>query len=809
VSQFATLFAAGFAELVCVIPPNAAMSAASKIPPDQRGKAPGRPNQGGQWGGYDWVAYEPTARDCATWDRARGNVGLKAERYPAVDLDVTDPALATALTELTLARLGPAPLRIGRAPKALLIYRTDAPFGRRRLRFTAPDGVEHLVEVLGRGQQYVVAGIHPATGQPYATEPALSAPADLTPITVESVDAFLAAAAELLTGLGCTVATSHSEGATPEQRAAIDQDALRAPSLSQLAGLVARIPNTEALFPGRDHYVSMGYAIKAAGAEDPGAAFDVFHEWASRWDGATDEAIVVDWDKMKPPFSIGWDYLLQIAAKTGQAQAAAQEEFEADDEPPAQAPQSAQEAPAAPEPVAMVLPWSDVAVANACVRAFGPEVRYVKHVGWLSWEGTRWAHDDAGHIQNRIARVAAAVGARALREIEKPALAERLALQLQSAKTINAVKTLLLRPALCIHVDDLDAAPMLLNTPAGVIHLASGTLTPHDPALMMSRMTAVAPDPAPPKRWLQFLQEATAGDAELVGYLQRLAGYALTGCTSESSVAFLYGGGGNGKSVFLNVLTAILGDYATVAPMQLFVSGNSETHPTGLAGLAGARLVTASETQEGRKWDEAQIKSITGGDPIKARFMRQDFFTYTPRFTLLFSGNHAPQLGTVDAAISRRVHIVPFTQRPKVVDTELADKLRAEYPSILHWALEGAKAWAKSGLQPPLAVVGATGEYLAEEDSLGRFLRERCVIGENEHVLTQPLFEEWIHWCRDCGEKAGAQWSTKRLAQQLRQRGFSAYRCSTTGLRGLSGLTLLVQDSTRERAVMDFAGAGA
>lgn len=802
---FSSLFASGFTQLVCVIPPGAPLSPNSKIPADQRGKAPGRPNQAGQWGGYDWVTHAVTPRDCATWDRARGNIGLQAEHYPGVDIDVTDVELSRAIASIALETLGPAPFRVGRQPKSLLVYRTAAPFGRRRLRFTAPDGAEHLIEVLGRGQQYVVEGVHPATNLPYVTKPELSTPDALTAITLEGVDAFLTAAADALEARGCTVFRTSSEGATPEQRALIDQHALRAPSLKALAELMAVVPNTEDLFPGRDQYVAVGYAIKAAGDEDPAEAYDVFHEWAMRWEGATDDAVLVDWEKMKPPYSIGWEYLQQLAAKAGQGTAVAQQEFEASEAPPPEPPQTSQE-PAKDPPQGMVLPWSDVAVSNACVRAFGPEIRYVKHVGWVSWEGTRWAHDDAGHIQNRIAKVAAAVGARALREVEKPAMAERLALNLQSARTIAAVKTLLLRPSLCLEVDALDADPMLLNTPSGVIHLDTGAVSAHDPGLMMSRITAVAPSDETPFRWLRFLDEATGGDTELVSYLQRLAGYALTGHTSESSVAFLHGGGGNGKSVFLNALTALMGDYATIAPMKLFVASNDDSHPTGLAGLAGARLVTASETQEGRKWDEQQIKSITGGDPIKARFMRQDFFTYTPRFTLLFSGNHAPQLGTVDAAISRRVHIVPFTQVPKTVDPELPAKLRAEYPAILAWAIEGARAWSLTGLRAPAAVLGATREYLSDEDALGRFMRERCVIGETLHVLTQPLYDEWLHWCRDVGEKAGLNWSTKRLAQQLRLRGFGSHRCTTTGLRGLSGLTLLVEDSARESAVRDFAG---
>lgn len=805
--SFTSLYNAGFTQLVCVIPPGAPMSPASKIPGDQRGKAPGRPNQAGQWGGYDWIAYEPTPRDCAVWDRARGNVGLQAASYPAVDIDVTDARLAELLTQETLRVLGPAPLRIGRAPKALLIYRTAEPFGRRRLRFKAPDGVEHLIEVLGRGQQYVVAGVHPATSQPYQTSPELTEPAALTEITAEAADALLDALALVLDAVGCEVYRTHSEGLPPEDRAKIDQSGLHAPSLEALAELMAGLPNTEAFFPGRDQYVAVGYGVKAAGGADPERAFEIFHEWASRWEGAVDEDIRVDWDKMKPPFSVGWDFLLAEAARCGQAEVAAAAEFGDVAEP-------APLAPAAPEPSqkdkepAQVMPFSDVALANACARTFGAEVRYAHGQGWISWEGTRWMRDNSGFMEGRISKVAGAMSARALREIDKPDKAERIALRLCSANTIAGVKRLLLRPSLCVEADALDADPMLLNTPAGVIDLNTGAYTEHTPGMLLTRSTGVAPaeTSAGAARWREFLREATGGNDDLETYLQRLAGYALTGHTREHMVAFLFGDGGNGKSVFLNVLTAIMGEYAETAPMDVFVASSYDRHPTDLAGLAGARLVTASETQEGRRWDEAKIKLMTGGDRITARFMRQDFFRYTPRFTLLFAGNHAPQLGTVDAAIARRMHMIPFTRKPARPDAELPEKLREEYPAILRWAIEGAGIWAKVGLLVPDTITSATRDYLVSEDALGRFLTERCTEGEAMFVLTQQIYDEWLNWCRDAGEKAGAGWSMKRLSQQMQARGFMPKRDTTTGLRGFAGVTIINDDVRRDRAVNDFAG---
>ena len=161
--------------------------------------------------------------------------------------------------------------------------------------------------------------------------------------------------------------------------------------------------------------------------------------------------------------------------------------------------------------------------------------------------------------------------------------------------------------------------------------------------------------------WLQFLAEITGGDQNLQDFLQRMFGYALTGVTTEHALFFLYGTGGNGKSVFINTISGILAEYHKPAPIETFTASQSERHPTDLAGLRGARCVTAVETEEGRRWAESKIKALTGGDRISARFMRQDFFEYVPQFKLIIAGNHKPGLSSVDEAIRRRFNLIPFT----------------------------------------------------------------------------------------------------------------------------------------------------
>ena len=209
-------------------------------------------------------------------------------------------------------------------------------------------------------------------------------------------------------------------------------------------------------------------------------------------------------------------------------------------------------------------------------------------------------------------------------------------------------------------IDQWDADLWLLNTPAGVVDLHTGAMLPERREDYMTKTTAVAPG-GECRLWLSFLSRITGGNEELLRFMQRMCGYALTGVTSEHALFFLYGTGANGKSVFLNTISGIMGDYARVASVEAFIASTSQHHPTDLAGLQGARLVTAVETEENRHWAESKLKALTGGDRIAARFMRQDFFEYVPQFKLIIAGNHKPGLRSVDEAMRRRFNLLPFT----------------------------------------------------------------------------------------------------------------------------------------------------
>ena len=420
-------------------------------------------------------------------------------------------------------------------------------------------------------------------------------------------------------------------------------------------------------------------------------------------------------------------------------------------------------------------------LAMAFTRRYGEDWRYCAQWSkWLVWTGQRWNEDQVlyiHHLTRGVCRVAS-----------NKADSSRLKSKLASASTISAVERMVrAEPTHAATVDEWDADIWLLNTPGGVVDLRTGKLQPHKRLDRMTKITTATPQGDCPQ-WRKFLDQITDDDPELQAYLQRVAGYCLSGSTQEHALFFLYGTGSNGKSVFVNTLFTILGDYAANAPMETFMETRTERHPTDLAGLRGSRLVTATETEQGRRWNEAKIKEITGGDRVTARFMRQDYFTYSPQFKLVISGNHKPAIKNVDEAMKRRMHLVPFTVTIPAErrDNRLPNKLLTERDGILAWALAGCLTWLREGLRPPESVMKATAEYFEAEDAMGRWLEERTVVHQSAKALTASLFNDWKQWDDANGEFAGSQ---RRFSDLLLTRGFTKWR-NAMGSRGFQGVGL-------------------
>jgi len=431
--------------------------------------------------------------------------------------------------------------------------------------------------------------------------------------------------------------------------------------------------------------------------------------------------------------------------------------------------------------------WAtDDALALSFTSQYAEDWRYCAAWGkWLVWTATHWQADETLLVHHLIRSIC--------REAAVKVDSHRLAAKLLASSTVGGVDRLARSDRRHASTsDEWDADLFALNTPGGVVDLKVGRLRQHDRVDRMTKLATASPRGGCPL-WLAFLQDVTGGDEELQAYLQRMVGYCLTGATIAHALFFLYGTGANGKSVFVNTLATILGDYATSAPMDTFMEARGDRHPTDLAGLRGARFVSSIETEQGRRWNESKVKAITGGDKVSARFMRQDFFEYLPQFKLVIAGNHKPSIRNVDEAMKRRLHLIPFTVTvpPEKRDGQLTDKLLAERDGILAWAVEGCLAWQRDGLKPPACVVSATEEYFDEEDAIGDFLEEEAQRFEQARVAVADVFQRWQEWATRRGEYVG---TSRWLAQQLANRGFPRTRMHA-GVKALAGLSLKPKDT--------------
>jgi putative DNA primase/helicase len=329
-------------------------------------------------------------------------------------------------------------------------------------------------------------------------------------------------------------------------------------------------------------------------------------------------------------------------------------------------------------------------------------------------------------------------------------------------------------PGVPIRPDDLDRDAWLLNCANGTLDLHSGELRPHRRDDLITRCLRAEFMPGVDcPRWRAFLHRIMDGNAELVGFVQRAVGYTLTGSTSERCMFILYGSGKNGKTVYLEGLRLLLGDgYTARTPTQTLMAKRGDTIPNDVARLRGVRLVTASETGDGHRLDEALVKDITGGDKLVARFMRGEWFEFAPTFKIFLSTNYKPRIVGNDDAIWDRLRLVPFLIRIPEEERRPMDEMLAEFeaelPGILNWAVEGCLDWQRHGMGEPPEVRMAIADYRDEMDTLGEFLAECCVLSRDARVSSHDLYDEYKRWATDSGERV---LSHKRFSQWMEHRG--------------------------------------
>ncbi len=440
---------------------------------------------------------------------------------------------------------------------------------------------------------------------------------------------------------------------------------------------------------------------------------------------------------------------------------------------------------------------TDLGNARRLVAAHGAELRYCHPWGkWFAWDGRRWRLDESGEVVRRakatirdLYREAAGLDDAARQALGKHALRSEAGARLRAMVDLAESE-----PGIPVHPDDLDRDPWLLNVRNGTVNLRTGALRPHERGDLVTKLAAVEYDPAADcPAFLAFLDRIMAGNEGLIRFLQRAAGYSLTGDTSERVLMILHGEGRNGKSTFLEVLRSILGDYAIRTPTDTLMAKRENGIPNDVAALRGARFVSASEADEGRRLAEATIKDLTGGDTISARFMRGEFFNFAPEFKLWLGTNHKPGIRGTDQAIWDRIRLVPFTVRipDSEQDKRLREKLLAEASGILTWALEGCLDWQRDGLGEPQEVTEATAGYRAEMDVLGAFLDDRCVCHERAQVSAKALYAAYQAWCDETGEKPLTQQATGR---RLTERGFDSAQLGKSRTRTWLGIGLKTDD---------------
>jgi putative DNA primase/helicase len=400
---------------------------------------------------------------------------------------------------------------------------------------------------------------------------------------------------------------------------------------------------------------------------------------------------------------------------------------------------------------------TDTDNAQRFPRRFGTKAMHTPGRGWLVYNGQRWRSDDLG----QVTELAKETARRIADEAQHLSVDEERAPRRNFAKRSLGKGSLdrmldLAKSLLAVEDTRLDADPWLLNVENGTIDLRTGRRARHDPRDLLTKIAPVrANRQARCPLFKKFLRQITRSDADLGLFIQKAIGYSLTGITSQQVLFFVYGRGNNGKSTLVNLIREMLGDYGLHTPTEtLMVKQYDNNIPADLARLKGVRMVTAVEANANRQLDEAKIKGMTGGEPIAARYLRQNFFQFTPEFKLWMVANDRPRVRGTDEAFWRRVRAIPLEIEipPGERDPDLPTKLREEWPGILAWAVRGCRKWQLEGMPEPAAVSNATQDWKAEMDHLKRFVEEQLIISPGANVSASEVYDRYKKWCGERGE---------------------------------------------------------
>ena len=434
---------------------------------------------------------------------------------------------------------------------------------------------------------------------------------------------------------------------------------------------------------------------------------------------------------------------------------------------------------------------TDVGNAERLVDRFGQNFRYSYQLKkWITWTGKRWEIDDSGTMYRYVCELARQMqrDVMEIEDMDKRKKAFEWAWSLEKAGNIeNCLKCAQSLPGMAVKPTVFDNDLWIFNCQNGTLDLRTGELHPHrqEDYLMKISPISYVPNATAPT-WERFLDRIMDGNKEKIAFLKRAAGYSLTGVTREQVLFFLYGVGGNGKTVFMSPLEKIMSDYHCSISTEVLMSRSDRDGGRGatpqLARLLNIRLTVASETDEGGRLSESLIKQMTGGDTLTARHLHAEPFDFIPVFKLWLYGNHKPTIRGSDEGIWRRVVLIPFEAviPDEEKDLALTEKLMTELDGIFTWMVLGCFEWQKTGLCQPEEISAATKEYRSEMDSISNFIDECCYVAENVSVMSKDIYAAYSKWCDDNGENVKKQ---KMFGNTLKSKGFMNENKSGRGMR--------------------------
>lgn len=398
------------------------------------------------------------------------------------------------------------------------------------------------------------------------------------------------------------------------------------------------------------------------------------------------------------------------------------------------------------------------------VRKFGDIIKYCKPFNkWFVFDSKKWQEDQSETIMKLAKSTVRGIyqeSAKSDDVFRRQSLA-KFALSSEKLSHLTAMITLS-RSDVPILPKQFDGDHWVFNTLNGTVDLKTGKLRPHNRTDFIRKMSNVAFNQnATAPTWERFLRDIFAGDDALIRFIQKAAGYSMTGSTDEQCLFFLYGKGKNGKSTFTETLQSIFNDYAMRLSTEALMStrhGEKEAS-NDIARLAGMRMVVTSEIPDDQRLNESKVKDLTGGDTITARFLYGEFFDFKPSHKLWIFGNHKPVIKGTDLGIWRRIRLIPFnvTFTDETADPKMKSDLIDELPGILKWMVDGCLLWQQEGLGIPAAIADATAEYRSEMDMIAPFIADRCFVGKELYVKTGDLFKAYQAWCRDTGAREVSQ----------------------------------------------------